>query len=214
MNSSIIEKSDISKLEEILLVNGEIQNLPYDVLNQFPQEKISLFCHKYGIYQIPTVELINFIKKEIGDKKAIEIGSGNGCIGRALGIKMTDNKMQERPEIKQIYLATGQPVITYGKDVELIDGIEAIKKYRPEVVVACWITQKFKEGMKDGNIFGVEEELIFENGVEKYIHVGNEKTHSNKVILDKFPVKKFKHKTIISRSMSREDNIIYVFTKK
>ena len=214
MQSNILEVSDISELESILLKDGKVQNLPYDVLNRFPQEKISLFCHKHAIYQLPTQELINFVKGQIDGKSALEIGSGNGCMGRALGIRMADNKMQELPEVQLYYQAMRQPTITYGEDVEHLDAISAIKKYRPEVVVASWVTHKFKEGMEYGNAMGIEEEEIFENGVEKYIHIGNEKTHMYKPILKLFPVRKFKHKTIISRSMSRDQNIIYVFTKK
>jgi hypothetical protein len=214
MTINALPNTDITELEKILVTNGKINNLPFDTLNAFTQEQLSVFCHKYAIYQLPTQELIQFISKQIDGQPALEIGSGNGCIGRSLGIRMADNKMQNLPEIKFHYDMLRQPTITYGEDVEELDGIEAIKKYRPKVVVACWVTQKWKEGMEDGNMLGVEEELIFENGVEKYIHVGNEKTHASKVILDKFPVRKFKHKTILSRSMAREQNIIYIFTKK
>ena len=214
MTGNLLAVSDIQELERLLLVDGKIQCLPFDVLNNFTQEQISLFCHKWAIYQLPTKELIDFIKIQIGDKSVIEIGSGNGCMGRNLGIRMTDNKMQELPEIIAYYRMMGQPTIKYGDDVEKIDAISAIKKYRPECVVASWVTHKFKEGMESGNALGIEEEEIFGNGVEKYIHIGNEKTHIYKPILNLFPVKKFKHKTIISRSMSREENIIYIFTKK
>jgi hypothetical protein len=215
MNFNIIESSDISELEKVLMgEGGKLNLLHYSALERFTQNQLSVFCHKHGIYQLPTLELINFIKKEFGSEEALEIGAGNGCIGRFLGIRMADNKMQEIPEIRAYYSAAGQPVIKYGDDVEHLDGIEAIKKYRPKVVVACWVTQKWKPGMTEGNALGVDEEEIFGNGVEKYIHIGNEKTHASKIILDIFPVKKYKHKTILSRSMDRDKNIIYVFTKK
>ena len=176
---------------------------------------MSLVCHKHGIYQLPTWELIKFLKDQIGEGPAIEIGSGNGCIGRLLGIPTTDNKMQELPEIKALYEIMKQPTVTYGKDVEHLDGLEAIRKYKPKVVLGCWVTQKWKEGMADGNALGVDEALIFEEeSVEKYIFVGNEKTHASKEILDMFPVRKFKHKTLLSRSMDREKNIIYIFNRK
>ena len=205
---------DIKELETLLIRDGKINCLPYSKLSNFSQEQITNFCHKHAIYQLPTQELIDFINKHIGGLPAIEIGSGNGCIGRALGIKMTDNKMQNLPEIKLHYAMFQQPTITYGEDVEEIDGIEAVKKYHPKVVVACWVTQKYREGEPDGNYLGVDEELLFEYGVEKYILVGNEKTHASKRILDIFPVRKFKHNTIISRSMDKDKNIVYIFTKK
>ena len=213
MHSAVLNIT-ISELESILLTDGKINNLPFEVLNRFSQDQLSLFCHKHAIYQLPTQELIKFLKDQIAGEPAIEIGSGNGCIGRFLDIPRTDNKMQELPEIKTYYSLMRQPVITYGNDVELIDGIEAIKKYKPKVVIACWVTQKWKEGMTEGNALGVDETLIFDESVEKYIFVGNEKTHGSKEILGMFPVKKFKHKTILSRSMERDKNIIYIFTKK
>ena len=213
MSPNILIESDLSHLESVLLTDGRINCLPFSELNKFSQNELSYFCLKYGIYQLPTQELIDFILKQMGDLPAIEIGSGNGCIGRSLGIKMTDNKMQERPEIKAHYDLLKQPVITYGSDVEHIDAISAVKKYQPKVVVACWVTHLWKEGMEYGNAFGIEEELLFANGVEKYIHIGNENIHMHKPILSMFPVKKYRHKTIVSRSQSREKNIIYVFTK-
>ena len=213
MTGGLLNNTDISELESFLLKEGKVQNLPYEQLNRFSQNDISVFCHKHAIYQLPTAELINFIQKHIGGESAIEIGSGNGCMGRSLGIPMTDNKMQSLPEIKAYYELMGQPVIRYGEDVEEIDAISAVKKYRPKVVVASWVTDKYREGMQVGNAMGIEEELLFENGVEKYIHIGNENVHEQKPILSMFPVRKFKHKTIISRSMSREKNIVYIFTK-
>ena len=214
MTGGLLEVTDISALEGVLLKEGKVQNLPYEELNKFSQQELSLFCHKYAIYQLPTQELIFFIRKHIGGESAIEIGSGNGCMGRSIGIRMTDNKMQEIPEIKGYYELMGQPVIRYGEDVEHIDAISAVKKYHPKVVVASWVTHKYKEGMQVGNSLGIEEELLFENGVEKYIHIGNENVHNQKPILSLFPVRKFKHKTIVSRSLEREKNIVFIFTKQ
>jgi hypothetical protein len=115
------------------------------------------------------IELIDFLKSEIGDLFTIEIGSGNGCIGRSLEIKMTDNKLQLRPEVKIMYDIQGQPIINYGEDIETLDAIEAVVKYKPSAVVACWVTHKYKDGMVVGNMYGIEEEEIFENGVKKNI---------------------------------------------
>ena len=204
---------NIKPLEDLMIRNGKIIPVPFNELNKFPQEMISLFCHKHALYQIPTTELIDFIKAEIkGD--AIEIGSGNGCIGRSLGILMTDNKMQLRPDVKAIYDIQGQPTITYGDDVEELDAISAVKKYKPTTVVACWVTHLWKEGMTQGNMLGIEEELLFENGVKQYIHVGNSSIHSFKPILDKYPVNKFKFPEIVSRTMKRDLNEIYIFTNR
>lgn len=205
---------DIKPLEDLIIKNEKIIAVPFNVLNKFPQEMISLFCHRHALYQIPTVELIDFIKNEIGCAQVIEIGSGNGCMGRSLGVKLTDNKMQQLPEIINHYAILKQPVITYGDDVEKIDAISAVKKYKPQVVVASWVTHFWLPGMTSGNVYGIKEEELFENGVEKYIHTGNSDTHQYKPILNKYPVKKYKFPWIISRSMKRELNEIYIFTNK
>lgn len=207
---------DLTPLESLMIKDGKFIPVPFEALKGFAQETISVFCHKHALYQMPTTELIDFIKNEIGDSSVIEIGSGNGCIGRSLGIKMTDNKMQQWDIIRAQYELSRQPVITYGNDVEEIDALEAVKKYKPEVVVACWVTHKWKEGLSAGNMFGVEEELMFNNGVKKYIHIGCDSPttgHQIKPILNKIPVKKLKFPWLVSRSMSRDLNTIYIFEK-
>lgn len=212
MNGTILNNIDVTPLEEIMISsNGNIIPASFSSIEKFPQEALSVFCHKHALYQLPTTELIDFIKSEIGSTSAIEIGSGNGCIGRSLGIPMTDNKMQLRPQIKMIYEMQGQPIIKYGADVEELDAIKAVEKYYPQTVVACWVTHLFKEGMSMGNMYGIEEEQLFENGVSKYIHIGNEATHSQKPILEKYQVKKLKFPWLLSRSMKREQNVIYIF---
>ena len=90
MKGTVINPNiDIKPLEDLMLRDGKIIAVPFNSLNKFPQEQISLFCHKHALYQIPTTELIDFIKNEIGCAQVIEIGSGNGCMGRSLGIKMS-----------------------------------------------------------------------------------------------------------------------------
>jgi hypothetical protein len=201
---------DISPLEEILLREGKIIPAPYDDLKKFSQDQLSTFCVKHGVYQIPTIELIGFLMSEIPSVgSVIEIGAGNGCIGRALGIRMADNKMQQNPMIKAHYAAIDQPTVNYGDDVEKIDGNEAVKKYRPKTVIACWLTDKL-----NGNMFGVDESRFFKDGVTKYIHIGNEGTHGNKRILKTRNHKKLKFPWLLSRSLTKDDNVIYVFGGK
>ncbi len=214
MNGHYIAKdTDISLLNKLMFNNGVIKPCSFAQLKQFSQSQISYFCLQHAIYQLPTIELIDFIHNQIGGESAIEIGSGNGHIGSALGIKMTDNHMQLIPSIKAHYELLGQPVIKYGKDVEQIDAISAVEKYKPEVVVACWVTHKFKDGMEVGNMLGVEEELFFDMGVKKYVHVGNENVHRQKPLLNKIEPKRYKFPWLLSRSMQPHDNVIYVFEK-
>ncbi len=215
---NILNKNiDISPIESLMIHDGKIIPVPFESLKGFSQEMLSIFCHKHALYQLPTTELIDFLKNEIGDSSVIEIGSGNGCMGRSLGIKMADNYMQTWDDVKFTYGLTGQPTITYGSDVEELDAISAVKKYNPKTVVACWVTHKYEEGMTAGNMYGIQEELLFENGVEKYIHVGNHTNstgHPLKPILSKYPVKMLHFPWLVSRSMSRDKNTIYIFSNK
>lgn len=214
VNMHFLPNHDISSLEKILVKDGAIQPVSFSDIADFPQEVISAFCHAYGIYQIPTTELIDFLSSEIPDSEdAIEIGAGNGCIGRALGIKMTDNKMQLWDNIKEYYKRVHQPIVKYGQDVEEIDANAAVLKYKPKIVVGCWITEKWNPGMTSGNAWGVEEYKMFGDGIQKYIMVGNSKIHGHKKILSTLHVKKYKFPWILSRSLLHENNnIIYIFT--
>jgi len=204
-------RTDISGLEKLFIKDGLIVPVPYADLKSFTQTQICVFCHKHAIYQLPTTELIEFLKAHTKDVTAIEIGAGNGCIGRNVGIKMTDNKMQTWDDIKLTYLIAGQPVITYGQDVETIPAIDAIKRYKPETVIACWVTHKWVDDAHQGNYWGVQEEEIFTNGVKKYVHVGNWQTHVRKPILKKVRFDIVQAPWIVSRSMSYEENVIFIF---
>ena len=84
------------------------------------------------MYLLPTIELVERLKRAIDGRRAIEIGSGNGVLAEALGIQGTDNFMQEMPKYKALYAAQGQPTIKYGKNVENLDALAAIKKYKPD----------------------------------------------------------------------------------
>lgn len=212
---------DISKLENVMIgSDGLIKPILFKNAAEFTQDQISIFCVKYGLYQFPTVELIKFLQDEIGAiNNAIEIGAGNGCIGRNVGVKMYDSYLQEQPDMKAYYAALKQPTIKYGKDVQNMDALIAIDVHRPETVIGCWITGKRVGGMRISDITGVQEEKMFSLGVKKYIHVGNLNTHMNKPIM-RFINNLGVHCTcvhapwLITRSLSYEMNVIHLFTKQ
>ncbi len=179
---------DISELEIEALAGRLLQPMYADFYKKFDQEQLSLFCHAYGFYGLPTRELIASIHLFTNHRTAIEIGSGNGCLGRALGIHRTDNKMQDWPEIKKKYQEGKCPTIFYPNDVKKIDYKKAILKYKPQVVVASWVTQN------DKNVFGVDEEWILDN-CETYIHYGHTAVHGEKKIL------KYSHDSIYNKFM-------------
>ncbi len=203
---------DISELEKVLIKDGKYVPVPYLFFDDFSHNQLRLFGHRHAIYQFPTIELLEFLKSEIGDlDDAIEIGAGNGCIGRNLGIRMVDNFQQEMPAYKEIYDMAMQPTIKYGEDVENISGNDAVVKYRPKVVLANWVTNRWEPGMDSGNMIGVKEEDLFSEGVEKYIHCGNSRTHSVKPILKTVPYVKHQFPFLVTRAIEPDNNCVYIF---
>lgn len=181
MLGKIIQKVDISDLEKKLYKNGLLQVKPSSFYKKYTEEQLTYLAYMKGIYVFPTRELVNWLKKNaIGNM--IEIGAGHGAIGRCLGIPTTDSKMQEMPEIKSYYSFMGQPVIEYPKDIEKLEAMEAVEKYKPNTVFGAYITHKWKTGLHDGNILGVDEDELIKN-VDMYISIINIKTHRNKPIL-------------------------------
>lgn len=212
MEYSIQKPLDLTELEELLITPEGFPDLPAEEYKKFSQGQLTQFCVKNALYQVATSELLDVLDKLIGDRKTIEIGAGAGWLGSHLDIKMTDNKQQERPEIKMLYKAMQQPVIKYHKDIIKREGNEAVRLFKPEVVVASWITaQKDYQG-NPLNATGVVEEPIVE-AVDYYIIVGNENTHDNKAILHKYDHFRIKADWLLSRSMSKEKNVIYIVAK-
>lgn len=210
MSINVLYNRDVSYLN-FLLINHKLKIMPASFYETIPQSDLSLWCHKNGIYCLPTEELIDFLKNEIGTSKTIEIGSGNGAIGRALKIPMTDSKNMELPEVKEHYLALNQPVTIYPNDVEKLDAMKAVKKYNPVTVIGAWVTHRYNHNdhLREGSIYGIDENLILKK-VKKYIVIGNVLIHSKK------PIMKYKHETLISswlysRSMFPEGNRVYIW---
>lgn len=212
---SKLQETNLIELESILLdKDGLLKPVSYSTLKNFQQNDISYFCWKYGIYQIPTIELIDWLTDEINGRFAIEIGAGNGSIGTALNIPITDNRLQERPDIIQHYKQMNQPVITYHPNTINLEGNDAVDELKPQVVIASWVTQLWTSDVQSGNYWGVDEEKIIESeSVEQYIHIGNNLTHANKKVLQKYNFKKIKFDWLVSRSLSKDENIIYTYSK-
>lgn len=182
-------------ITEKVMHNGEVIVKPYEFYTYFSAEAIRLFMHFKAIYCLPTQELIDFLKDQVGDKSAIEIGCGLGIIGKALNIPATDNLLQSRPEIKLLYSLTGQPTIKYPKHVIKFDGVEAVKHYKPQVAIGAFITHKWNG--KSGNQWAIEEPKILPL-VEKYIHVGDEEIHKEKPLM-KMPFTKYTPQWLLAR---------------
>lgn len=214
-NAEIIDGShDTSVVDKLLLdEKGLVRVLPESDLRKLPVELVRLWCHQRAVYLVPSGELIAWLAYRIGGRKAIEIGSGNGAVGRALGIPTTDNRSQERPDIKTLYALTGQPPIKYPDDIEALSALDAIKKYKPQVVIACWVTHLYREDEHErgGNMYGVDEDAVLDSGIETYIHVGATSSHSQKRILSR-PHEEHRPSFLFGRGKP-EDRVIWVWER-
>lgn len=180
-------KLDLDKVKdisaEVLDENGRMQILPAAYWAGRTDEERMLFCHLNGIYSIPTVELVEQLREKIGDRKAIEIGAGNGVLAEALGIIATDSYQQEMDKYRPTYATGTVPPARYGAHVIKAPADRAVRKYQPDVVLACWVTHKWDASipMMDGNEKGVDEGEVLRN-CREYIFVGNEQVHRWKPI--------------------------------
>lgn len=223
---TIIEKNlvQVNLLEKLFITNDQVVPVAAGKLKEFKQEDIAAFCHIHALYQLPTIELIQWLRLELQDflypavwgHKVIEVGSGNGCIARNIPVVGTDNYLQTQTVMRLFYEATGQPIIKYGDDVLRMDAGTAVDTFKPEVVIGCWVTQYGEnETIIDSNPYGIKE-LQFLGKINRYIMIGNERVHSRKLVLKQFPYRAHKFNWLYSRSMEPEKNIIYDidFTKK
>ena len=174
---TIASPVDISRLEKLTgAASGLIRPVPSKMVEECGFEQLRMFLHKYGLYTMPTTELIEYLAGIIAGKRAIEIGAGMGVIGRALGIPVTDNKMQAWPSVKAYYDLMRQPTIRYPVDIIELDAHEAVKRYRPQVVIGSYITHRWRPGMTSGNQYGVDN-LKIARKVEAYYMIGSLTTH-------------------------------------
>ena len=209
--------TDVSSIRDlapdVLAAPGRPRIMPASYYRSTATEERGVFGQRHGIYGLPTAELIDWLKEAIGGRSAIEIGAGHGGLAAALCIPATDNRMQEHPAIRTHYALIRQPVVTYGNNVERLDAQEAVAEYRPQVVVASWVTHVYREDRDEaeGNMFGVDEDAILD-AVDAYIFIGNTKVHAPKTIWSR-PHKIFHPNWLFSRAVNGSPDFIAVWEK-
>jgi hypothetical protein len=210
---TVMDKINIDHLVPELMESDRLKLLSHEFYQNLNWLEFRTFCHEYARYGIPTIKLIEFLKFVIDDRPAIEIGAGAGDLGYHLGIKMTDSKQQEDPDVKRAYKNMHQPVIKYPSDVERLEALDAVYKYKPKVVVGSWITTYSKrEAPYNSNPWGIKEPKILDL-VETFIIVGNLDVHGDK------PIRKVEHRVIqepwiVSRAKNQNNNCIFIWDKK
>ena len=173
-----IFKGDVRDLAvDCIDSKGHLRVMPAAYYASTTQFERSVFGVRHGLYLLPTTELVEYLSSYINHRNAIEIGSGNGGLARALGIPATDNHQQNDPWVREFYRAHQQPTVSYGQHVEKLEALEAVRRYRPAVVIGAWVSHR----SDDGNAFGIDESTLLEE-VEEYILIGNDKVHHQKPI--------------------------------
>lgn len=207
----IDESYECDLSSQVLAACGTPRILPANFYRNTSVNQRGIVSVSNGLYGLPTVELVMWLKAVIAGRRAIEIGAGHGALAQALGIQATDSKMQEDPNIAAYYQKLRQPVVTYGDHVEKLDAAQAIEKYQPQVVVASWVTHQYRSDRHDagGSIFGVDEEAII-GACETYIVIGNSKVHAGKSIWN-LPHKRIEPDWLFSRAQNGSPNFIAIW---
>ena len=162
-------------------------------------------------HQLPTIELVEWLKANFNLNKAIEIGAGNNYLYHHLGIKGIDNYSEQIPAVKLTHELLNQPSTNPPPTVEKLDAIAAIEKYQPETVITSWATLRTEdpEDIEAGHSYAPDEDQILDTGVS-YIFIGNEYIHGDRLIMNQ-PHKTYYFDWLVSRGYYPEKNCIYVW---
>jgi hypothetical protein len=209
-----VDSAELARLDQLILDGaGRILPLSASFYHDLCSvDLIRAWCGHRARYGIVTQELLDWLTNEINGRKALEIGAGMGDLGSHLGIPMTDSYQQvDNPETALFMQFARQTPTKPPPTVVKCDAQTAVKVYRPQVVVASWITQRWLPYDTEGNVHGPREEQIIEN-CETYIFIGNEAVHGRKRILA-LRHQTFKFPWLISRAADQSKNVIWVWNK-
>ncbi len=204
----IIEAADPGPVRNLIGEPGSIRPVPAQALLDLGEHAILSYCVVHGIYQLPTVELLEWLDAEIPDKRnALEISAGHGDLGRLLGIRSIDSYSHLRPDVRAYYEALGQTRTLPPSRVRKLDANKAVEKFQPTVVFGAWVTQYGLCGKS--SMYGVHEvKLMGVASVRRYIVIGNDNTHGEKLALASGPTI-HRHPWLVSRGQNRSLNAIY-----
>lgn len=162
---------------------GRIKILPSAFWASTTVSERAVFGVRTGHYHFPTVELVQHLRTLIAGRTAIEVGAGNGVLAKALEIPATDNKQQLMPKYRAQYEAAEQPIVPYGDNIIDMNASIAVRYYKPDVVIGCWVTHLYdpKAPERKGNEIGLDEPDVLKH-CQEYVMIGNEKTHKEKPV--------------------------------
>lgn len=214
MNMIILDPRNVRDISpDVLTEPGKPRIMPASYYKNTTPHERALFGVRHGIYGLPTEELIAWLREQIAGRSAIEIGAGHGAIAEALGIPATDSWQQADPVYAARYAQINQPVVQYGKTVEKLDAAAAIAKYKPQVVVASWVTHKWlpQRHSAGGNEMGVDEEALLDS-CETYLFIGNRSVHAGKSIWSR-PHKLLEPDWLFSKAANGSPDFVAIWGK-
>lgn len=193
MRAYFVEDSpEEPKITELLGAYPDIRPAPAGELlaTEERQRACSTWLVKQKMFQLPTLELVEWLRTRIGGRSALEICAGHGWLGEALGVPSTDGWVFDHPIMRERAALVGEQTCHPLPRVERLDALAAVMKYKPKVVFACYATHFWCEKTRTGSALGVNDAEIFRQpSVETYILVGGKQLHGPR------PFLKRKHET-------------------
>ena len=154
------------------------------------------------------------VYERIGGRTAIEICAGRSGLGRHLGIPMTDAfTMSEEANHQAKAVVTGAIPTIPGPDVERLEALEAVERYRPQVVIAAWATpympgEKVRKGYR-GSAFGVREvELV--GRCEEYLKIGTLSLNAHNPVRG-LPHEEYRLPFVVGRVMKKNEERVWIW---
>ena len=124
-----LEKYDRLFLNE----QGIIKLQSADFYKTIDNADLRVWCICRAIYQLPTIELVGWLKNNFNLDKAIEIGAGNNYLYHHLGIVGVDNYSEQIPAVKLVHEILNQPSTNPPPEVEKLDAMPSamLRKSQP-----------------------------------------------------------------------------------
>lgn len=212
MDAFVIDTSQVRDIRcDVLGADGRMRVLPAAFWAGTSAHERAMFGARTGIYSFPTVEFVDYLRELIAGRSAIEIGAGHGALAEALGIPGTDSYQQREPKYRKFYESNGFTIVPYGPHVVGMDASRAVRHFKPDVVIGCWVTHKYdpQQHARGGNEVGIDEADILRH-CASYIVIGHEHVHRHKPIWDR------KHTIayppfVYSRALSAGRDFVAVF---
>ena len=207
----------LMEMEKMMIFDNQIVPVPASFIERMPFKAVQIFCHVHSIYGIITNELVDYLQSKIKGKIAIEIGCGNGTLGRALNIPITDSMSQHFPDMQEAYSSIGHPTIAYPTDVEKMEAFQAIEKYEPDILIGSYITHyaNIHQPEKGGYDYAPNE-VELSKKVKKYYMLGNLEVHKHNRLLTnpKVKTKLIRASWCKSRSVHQDKNVLFQWSRK